>query len=407
MSVNSIIHKESVDLSRRENNFVCLTTVRPSYILERFQGQGLEMIAQGPKAYDFWNISMTLTLDLAPAQFDSVEWEVIGPEDSPRSEDSNDTRPYRYIFCVDELPTFCRLLLELSTWSDLHLRSATIHIDVNEAIWKGHSTEIDHSPVGLSRMEKLLSPLRQLHSFGAAQIEGPLSGSYKASIITSLCKDCPTAIDIIEAAMVSLSQADELLGQNRSAPAISGYQVALNNVRSCCWLYSEGDFIFESGPFVGLKAEQAIHVLEVKLKGRIASVYLNCGMLRMARIYTERALDPARGFDYRYNRLHSLDLKPWQHTTYGDVLHVSAQLMYMDGHVSDAICEIRQAFRYTYKTNEEQMYRFVAWKEHEEKPSCRRAERAKSRALQIQREGEKTEGTETPETFNASLKRNN
>ena len=385
MRTNRTIHEESVNLCRRENDFVCLTSSRPSYLGRRLEERGLQIIAQGLQAYGFWNISMTITLD--PTTYN--DWPTC------QYVHSEDHRPWRYIFCNDELPTFCRLLLKLSKSDDGFLRSTAIHVDINGAIWNGQSAEMDRSPVGLPRIQKLLDPLHQLHSFGAAQIEGPLSGLYKGIVNASLCKDCPTATDIVQSAMVTLSQGDNQVSLSRPNHAIREYKVALNSVRSCCWLYDERDIIMDGGPFPGLKAEKVMRSLKVRLQARIASVYLSIGMSRMARIYTERAMDPRRPYDDRHNKMYCLVLKPWQRVVYAEVLQVSAQIWYTYGHVDDAVGELREAGEYV-PLDQEQQCRQEAWQKHADSLRKKHAEQAEAQELERQRKGEKVEGIGTP-----------
>ena len=230
MRTNRRIYTESVDLFQRENDFVCLTTNRRSWLGQQlFNKRRLQTIAQGPAAHGFSNITMTITLD--PGE--SAAWPCWS---CCQSSDSEDARPWKYIFCVDEMPTFCMLLLKLiKSYQDRLLRGTSIHIDINTAR-KGKFTEMDCNAVGLSRLEKLLGPLHQLHSFGAAQIEGPLSGSYKGILITRLCEVGPTAMEIMQTAMVMLSQGDEQIDNDRPTHAVQIYKKALNCVCSCCWL---------------------------------------------------------------------------------------------------------------------------------------------------------------------------
>ena len=63
IGTNRRIHEETVDLCRRKNNFVCLTSRRPSRLAQKLEESGLQMLAIGPKAHGFWNVSMTITLD--------------------------------------------------------------------------------------------------------------------------------------------------------------------------------------------------------------------------------------------------------------------------------------------------------------------------------------------------------
>lgn len=390
LCTNSRIHEESVDLCRRENNFVCLTSRRPSRLGNELEALGLQMIAKDAKADGFWNISMMLTLD--PVDFNG--WPYRRPtlcETAGGADAAEDQRPWKYIFCSDELPTFCRLLLKSTKRHYSPLRDTAFYIEINPAIWNRQETEIDCSPAGLARMRKLLEPLRQLHSFGGAQVEGPLSGSYKGSIIMSVCKDSPTALDIIRIAMVALTEADEHVSKGRLLQAIDLYKTALMNVRSCCWRYDERDFVMKNGPFPEMKAEQAKHNLKVRLLGRIALVYLKSGMLRMARIYTERAMDPRRPYDHRHNKQYHLTVASWQDVVYAEVLHVAAHISYTHGDVWEAVGDLREADSLV-PLNKEQKCVYEAWQERADRLVTRRANQEEARKSQERQQIEKAEG---------------
>lgn len=321
---------------------------------------------------------------------------------------SEDGRPWSYIFCSDELPKFCRLLFETSVNDDSVLRKTVLYLDINPAIGNGQATEIDSHQAGLSRIGRLLNPLHQLHSFGAAQIDGPLSGSYKEGIIASICKDCPTAVDIIHSTIVSLNQADEQASKGQLLQANQGYKAALNSIRSCCWRYDEWDFVLDSGPFPGLEAEQIIHNISVRLVARIAAVYLESGKLRMARIYTERALDPRRPYDDRQNKVYSLSIETWESVVYAEVLHVAAKISYAHGDVKEAKEDLETAGQLV-PFDEEQESRHKSWQDHANRLQQRNAKRRGARELQSQKRDEKTAGTEnsdqisTPEQTRLTL----
>ena len=199
------------------------------------------MIAKHTKAREFWNISMTVTLDLPNLdgwpedrsyRHEEADWKAI----------SEDGRPWRYIFCSEELPEFCRLLLKLSKDDESILLNSSLYIDINSAIGYGQVPEIDSHVSGRKRLQKLLDPLRHLHSFGAAQIDGPLSGSYKGNIIKSVCSPCATAGDIILATSASLGQADQLASRGQMTQAKLQYKVALSIIRSCVWRFQEQNY---------------------------------------------------------------------------------------------------------------------------------------------------------------------
>ena len=337
---------------------------------------------------------MTLTLDPA----DLAGWPQVDPvfcETGGRVDASEDGRPWTYFFCSEELPEFCRLLFSMSTENENVLHMTALYLDISPAIGNGQTTEIDSNPAGLSRMEKLVGPLRQLHSFGAAQVQGPLSGSYKGKIISSVCRDCPTVMDAIHTTMTFLDQADEQVSRGQLRQASLGYKAALSLACSCCWRYDEQDFKMNSGPFPGLTTVQNIYNIKVRLQARIAAVYFRSGKLRMARIYIERALDPRRPYDNRSNKLYELYIMPWENVVYAEVLHVAAQISYTQGDVSDAVQALKDARKFA-PFNKEQQSRCEAWRDHRKSIRNRNANRAEARRLQSQKRDEKTEGIETP-----------
>ena len=387
MRTNRRIYEESVNLFRKENNFVCLIFSRPSRFDYYLSQSRMKMIVSGAKDHRFSYAAITLTVDppVSDLQFYGSSYSA--------------DEPCKYVFCSDELPTFCRLLIKhpgryRKGQSLPHMK---IHIDVHNA-GRDHSWDMDRSASGLSRLHKLLDPLRQLHSLGAAQIEGPLSASYKRSIIADLCKGCPTAMDVIGSANVMLGQGDEQVRQDLLVDAINIYKTALNLVRSCCWLYRERAFVMDSGPFPGLDAQQTLYNLKVRLLARIASTYFQIRMLRMARIYVERALNPHHSLDEESHKLYRLEDRPWQQVVYAEVLIVSAHIWYAYGHVWEAIWDLREAKKYV-ELNEEQQYTLEAWQRHKDRLSERRANRYRAREIQDQKAGLAMEGMGTWSTL--------
>lgn len=375
------IYVESVALIRRENDFCCLTSRLPSLLAREFRYGGLTLLSQDPLASGLQHVSMTIVLN--PAEF--VD------QFSAQSGDSGTDRPWRCIFHIDELPSFCSLLLKYNKVRRGHfLQNATIHIDINAA-WKGQPAEMNRNAIGLSRLRRLLDPLYQLHSFGAAQIEGPLSGDYKSSVVASLCKVCPTGLETIQTAMVILSQGDEQIGQNRPLQAVQLYKSALGYVRTCCWLYDERENIMNSGPFPGVTTRQAMHDFRVRLLARIASVYLDIGMLRMARVYVERA-HCSRRFHYRrFTVLDPSRIADSEKSVYADIIHLSARIYFIHGNVREALGELDQARKLRPLDKEEQS-RFDAWVKRDEFLHERYERRRHSIGKQWEREMKKTEG---------------
>ena len=387
---NRIVHEELVGLCQRENDFVCFTSYWPSHFAENFGqyrleqrendfvcftshwpshfahcagklGQyGLEFIAKEPKARGFWNISMTLTLN--PLDLDGRPgFRSTHHQTTDLIDSSEDDRPGKYIFCSDELPTFCRLVLNMGTIDGRLFQDTALCIGVNPAIWKGPAIEMDSSPAGRSRTQKLLEPLRQLHSFRISRVEGPLSSTYKESISKSVCNDCPTALEIIRTVMDALTQGNEQMSESHFVRANQHYKQALSYAGSCCWQYHEKNFITEEEPFPGLTTAQVLANLQVRLHARISLMYAKSGMLRMARIYTERALDPRRAYDDRHNKTLSLDLQPWEEVVYAEVFLVAAEISGTHGQVEHAVRDLRAADRLV-PLDQEPQSRYERWK---------------------------------------------
>ena len=194
---------------------------------------------------------MTLTLD--PPSLSGwpqgVSWSYPDGEDPPK-----DGRPWTYIFCSEELPEFCRLLLDLCWRFDGRLENTVLYINISAAIANEQAKVMDNNPPGRARIQKLLGPLRRLHSLGATQIDGPLSDSYKSEIVKSICKNCPTTMVIIHETIASLEQADDQASKDQIQQALLGYKAALSFIRSVDLLHPDSDLVMSDGPFalVGL-----------------------------------------------------------------------------------------------------------------------------------------------------------
>ena len=378
MGVNRQIQEECVDVCRRENDFVCVTSKRPSSLGKFISRHGLQTVAQCSKAQSFWNIAMTIMLD------HDGEGRTVTPcdhEDGWKNE-----RPCNFIFPSHELPRLCQILA-----SQNYLRDVAVYIDINEANWNGHSTEIDRCSAGLSRLPRLLEPLDLLHSAGAAQVEGPLSSSCKRHVIKSLCKDQPTGIETLQTALATFSQSDEKERRDDPSGASDLYKKALNYVHLChClwfWDFEEREIVVDNGPFCGLKAEQAMFNLQIRLLARIASIYLKARKLRMARIYTERALELRRGWGEFYPELHDPSEKP----VFAEVLHLSAEIYYLHGDVHRAAQDLDKAGTYL-PLQEEEQCRLEAWRKESARLEERRKKRAEAATLQRQEKEAKSEG---------------
>ena len=382
MSTSRQIRKESLSLCRRESDLVCVKYLRRPELVNRLENHGLETIPRDLEACPALKIAMTITIDLGD----------VDGQPSDMSDISEDDQSWRHVICRDELPAFCRLMLGLQCYNG-SLRSAAIHISVSDDIWNGHPAEIDRNLAGLSKIRKLIDPLRQLHSLGAAQVEGPLSSSYKESIVSSLCADPFTTMDIFQGATQSLSQADELVSHNRSVDAIREYKAALNSVRCCSWLQMEDQTPVTNGPFLGLEAGQAMHNLKVRFHARIASLYLKSGQLRMARIYVERALDPWRGSDDRGWKDYDLRIDTWQNAVFAEVLDVSAEIHFRHDNVWKAIDVLGEATTYSgLPLNDDQQRRVEVWQKRADVLMDRYAKKEATKRLQQQRQNEKNEG---------------
>ena len=333
---------------------------------------------------------MTVTLDSTNLS----GWPRDGPwyTEDQREDPPEDGQPWKYIFCSEELPEFCRLFLDIFRYDNSSLKETVLYININSAIANGQGKQIDDHPAGRARMQKLLGPLRQLHSVGAAQIDGPLSGGYKGEIIRCICKHYPTAMDIVYETMACLEQADEQASKDQLRHANLGYKAALSLICSCCWRHQGWDFLMSDGPFPRLEVSKVVNNIVVRLQGRIASVYYKSNELRMARIYTERALDPRRPYDRLDKIYYTLDIEPWEHIVYAEVLHVAAMISYTHGNVHEAINSLSQARKYV-PFDEEQKSRGEAWQAHADKLRAIHVEKAEARERRLEKQHEKAEGT--------------
>ena len=390
LRTNRKINEEAKDLCRRENHFVCLTSHHFSFFGLELQNSGLQLLAKGPKAHGFWNACMTLTLDFSNSVdlpkyiFDNDKHEFI---DAPEA-----GNPWNYIFCSSQLPEFCRLLLE----KDVEvLRQTALFVEIDFSSQTGHATETGSSPGGLSRVDELLNPLGQLHSFGLVQIHGPLSDRYKNELSASICKNCPYPEAIIQLNMVSLDRADEQVSKGHFTKANLIYKSALSSIRSCKWPYRRGAYIMDDGPFPGLTSFKTVSNLVVRLQARIASVYLQTGQLRMARIYTERALDPRKAYDDRFNKQDYIETEKWEGAVYAEVLHVAANISYANNDVGKALYDLRQASARA-PFDEEQAIQYKIWEsqcnERRAKKEQREVQREEACSIYSRKENEKIEG---------------
>ena len=340
---------------------------------------------------------MTLTLDFpAPVHLpkdilDHDKLEIIhAPEDG---------NPWNYIFCSSQLPEFCRLLLEKDV-EVLHQTVLFVEIDFSSPT--GQAIETGSTPGGLSRVDELLNPLRQLHSIGLVDIHGPLSDRYKNELSASICKNCPDPEAIIQLNMVSLDRADEQVSKGHFTEANQLYKSALSSIRSCKWPRWDEIYIMDDGPFPGLTSFETVSNLVVRLQARIASVYLQTGQLRMARIYTERALDPRRAYDRRHNKQNYIEIEEWEGAVYAEVLHVAANISYANNDVGKALYDLRQAIECGPFDEEQENQRDI-WRsqlsERRAKNEKREEQREMAKLIQSRKEDQKIEGIIAPKTL--------
>ena len=381
-------------MCRRENNFVCLTT-RRGFVLEI---SGLQLLAKGPKAQSFWNACMTLTLKL-PAAF-------YLPKNTSWNEDQcqmlwapEHGDPWNYIFCSSQLPEFCRILLENNVKV---LRRMELCIEIDPTAQTGQATETGSTPGSLSRVDELLNPLRQLHSFDVAHVHAPLSDRYKDELSASICKDRPAPEAIIQLNMLSLDRADDQVSHGHFTKANLLYKEALSSIRSCKMPWRRiprTPTIMADGPFPGLTAFETISNFVVRLQARIASVYFQTGQLRMARIYTERALDPRRAYDDRHNKQHNISIEEWEGVVYAEVLHVAAKISYANHDIYEALYALDQAEECA-PFDEEQKRQYEVWEsqrnERRAKKEQREDQRERAKLIQSRRENEKIAGITAP-----------
>ena len=271
------------------------------------------------------------------------------------------------------------------------LHNTTLYIDINSVTRNPGSTELNSYSAGWARMQKLVEPLRQLHSLGAAQINGPLSGKFKDSVIESVCRNCPTTSETIHTTVASLGAADDLASKGQLGQARVTYKAALSLLRSCDSLYQGLNFIMDAGPFPGLSAFSTIHNMVVRLQARIADTYLRSEKLRMARIYIHRATESRHAYDHRYNRLNYLDIQPWEYVVYAEVLHVAAKISYSHGHVLEALRSLLEAGDYV-PFDEEQTSRYENWQAQADELYVKHHERNESRCAQRKKQIGKVKG---------------
>ena len=360
---------------------------------------GLQMIASRWSDCGIWSSSMSLTLD--PPRLDG--WPQMGwPDESDEDDAPEDEEPWAYMFCSDELPEFCRILLHVCQDFEADLPSTTLYVDIDPALGNGQVFVTGCNSPGWARIQKLIQPLRQLHSFGAAQITGPLRGSVQAELISSVCKPCPTAFDIIDSTTIVLQDADEKLRKGKFREAITGYKTAHSCIRSCWWRYDEVKRIRSEGPHPGLDADQVVRNLKVRLQARIAAAYLENGQPRMARIYTERALDPRRTYDDRHWKTKKVELEPWENVVYSEVFHVAAKISYTHGNVGEAVRELEQAKELS-PFNEDQKSRHGLWAAHAERLQARARSQYEAKKALCEKREIKAEGIEIVERDPAVL----
>ena len=332
---------------------------------------------------------MTLTLD-PPCESDWPSWSLRGYgvewEDIPEG-----GLPWTYIFCSDELPQFCRLLLEVFTHRGGSLEEFMLDININSTIADGQVKKIDDHPAGRARMQKLLGPLRQLHGVGAAQIDGPLTGGYKGEIIERICRHCPTTMEIVHETMACLEQADEQACKDQLRDANLRYKAAFGLIHSCCWQHQEHYFIMSDGPFPGLEVCKVVKNIEVRLQARIAAVHYKANELRMARVYTERALGPRRSYIGQGSSYCALDIQPWEHILYAEVLYVAAMLNHTYGNIYRATQSLSQACNFA-PFDEEHRSRLEIWKTRADRLTARHVEKWEARTKQFNERNQKSEG---------------
>ena len=333
---------------------------------------------------------MTLTLDF-PKSFDaprSSSWDNDRCELIYAPEDGN---PWKYIFCSSQLLELCRLLLKNNV---VVLRHMELSVEIDSIAQTGQATETGSTPDGLSRVDELLNPLRQLHSFGAVHIHGPLSDRYRDELSASICKDCPTPEAFIHLNMLSLDRADEQLSKGHFRKANILYKAALSSIRSCKRPLTRNPTFIADGPFSGLTPFGAISNIVVRLQGRIASVYFQTGQLRMARIYTERALDPRRP----YKETH-IETEDWEGVVYAEVLRVAARISYANHNIDEALDALHQA-HVCVPLDEEIDRQYEVWNnqsmELQPKREERRRKRKEAKEIHSRKEDEKIEGIIAP-----------
>ena len=334
---------------------------------------------------------MTLTLDF-PGSVDLPKDSLFDETSSDYICEPEDGKPWNYIICSSQLPEFCRLLF----WKNRGvLGQTTLHVEIDSTVQTGQVTETESATCGRSRFDEFLDPLCQLHSFEVVHIQGPLSGRYKHELIASICKDRPTPEAVIQLSMLSLDRADEQVSRGHFTKAILIYKAALSSIRSCKRPWRRNPTFMADGPFPGILAFEVISNIVVRLQGRIASVYFQTGQLRMARIYTERALDPRRAYDRRYNKQDYIETEEWEGVVYAEVLHVAAKISYANNNIGKALYELSQANKCApFDEEQESQHRIweSQWNERCAKNTQREGQRKEAKNIYSRKENEKIEG---------------
>ena len=346
---------------------------------------------------------MTLTLDF-PTSVDLPEDRFFDETNREYICAPKDRKPWNFIICSSQLPEFCRLLFDKNLSV---LGQTTLQVEIDSTIQTGQATETESTTCGLSRLDEFLDPLRQLHSFEVVHIHGPLSVRYKNELIASICKDRPTPEAIIQLSMLYTDRADELVSKRHFTKANLLYKAALSSIRSCKRPWRRNPTIMADGPFPGLTTFEAISNIVVRLQGRIASVYFQTGQLRMARIYTERALDPRRPVDHRYHKQTNIHTVDWEGVVYAEVLHVAAKISYANHNIDEALYALDLAY-ICVPLDEERDRQYEAWNSQsmrlQTKKEQRYEKRKEAEEIQCRKEDEKIEGIITPKPLSIALR---
>ena len=252
LGANRQIRNEAMDVFERENTFISISHDQPER--ESYRGwdferidNGIPVVAKQKQAAQFLGIVMSI--DLVVSGWSPLE--ISGwPED-------------RKIFIVtlEDLSAACTsLLLKIDIYNrenflDGHQKTA-IHLAVKLASFPMR-VSLEKDP----RVKRCLDQLSHIRGAGTAEIQGPISPTYKASVQTALCDRRLSAKEAMSYVEKHSDQGDRLLLKHDLDSAISEYKAALDVLRGNTPTYVDPEEILVEGRFSGVSAHRYVPVL--------------------------------------------------------------------------------------------------------------------------------------------------